>query len=182
MVCAGWNPSNLAREVVFFLCCLKWFWRFLLQGRRSGFCSKVLNRCWFESGFPETLAKHTYLAQVITMITEVVPSGRGCSIALRSSWPLRLPQMWVTRVRNFCSWGSAFALIPFFTSHWLWRPWWLTLTEKCMNAAQILSKTLLNITGRWRHMPLMLRSARNCLRTPNVQARIRPCFQANQVP
>ena len=43
----------------------------------------------------------------------MVPPGRGCSIALRSGWPLRFPQMWETRRRHFCQWGSAFALIPF---------------------------------------------------------------------
>lgn len=38
--------------------------------------------------------------------------GRGLSIALRSGWPLRLPQMWATRRRHFCVWGTAFALSP----------------------------------------------------------------------
>ena len=37
-----------------------------------------------------------------TVIHKAVPHGRGPSIALRSGWPHRLPQMWATRVRNFC--------------------------------------------------------------------------------
>ena len=40
--------------------------------------------------------------EVLTTITKVVPPGRGCSIALRSGWPLRFPQMWETRRRHFC--------------------------------------------------------------------------------
>ena len=36
-----------------------------------------------------------------TMIHKVVPPVWGPSIALRLGWPLRSPQMWVTRVRNF---------------------------------------------------------------------------------
>ena len=40
---------------------------------------------------------HTYLARGLTVITKVVPPGRGSSIALRLGWPLRLPQMWATR-------------------------------------------------------------------------------------
>ena len=102
MVCGWWNTSKLAGEVVSFLFFLNGFWRSLLQGLRPRFCSKVLSGCWLEGGFPETLTKHTYLAQGLTMITKVVSPGRGCSIALRCSWPLRLPQMWVTRVHNFC--------------------------------------------------------------------------------
>ena len=38
----------------------------------------------------------------VTMILKVVPPGRGLAIALRQGWPLRSPQMWVTRVRNLC--------------------------------------------------------------------------------
>ena len=49
----------------------------------------------------------------LTTITKVVPPGRGCSIALGSGWTLRFPQMWETRRRHFCQWGSSFALIPF---------------------------------------------------------------------
>ena len=37
-----------------------------------------------------------------TVIHEAVPPVWGPSIALRLGWPLRSPQMWVTRVRNFC--------------------------------------------------------------------------------
>ena len=44
---------------------------------------------------------HTYLARRSTMITKVVPLGWGLSIAHRLGWPLRLPQTWVTRARNF---------------------------------------------------------------------------------
>ena len=44
---------------------------------------------------------HTYLAWRLTMIMKVVPLGWDLSIALRFGWPLRLPQMWVTRTRNF---------------------------------------------------------------------------------
>lgn len=47
-----------------------------------------------------------------TVISKAVPPGRGPSIALRLGWSLRLPQMWVTRVRNLLVWGSAFALTP----------------------------------------------------------------------
>ena len=46
--------------------------------------------------------KHTYLAWRSTVITKAVPLGWGLSIALRLGWPLRLPQTWVTRTRNFC--------------------------------------------------------------------------------
>ena len=45
---------------------------------------------------------HTYLAWRLTMIKKVVPLRRGFSIALRLSWPLQLPQMWVTWTRHFC--------------------------------------------------------------------------------
>ena len=45
--------------------------------------------------------RHTYLAWRLTMITKVVPLGWDLSIAQRFGWPLRLPQMWVTRTRNF---------------------------------------------------------------------------------
>ena len=44
---------------------------------------------------------HTYLARRLTTIKKVVPLGWGLAIALRLGWPLRLPQMWVTRTRNF---------------------------------------------------------------------------------
>lgn len=47
-----------------------------------------------------------------TVIRKAVPPGWGPSIALRSGWPLRSPQMWVTRARNLSVWGSAFALTP----------------------------------------------------------------------
>ena len=52
-------------------------------------------------------SRHQYEAylpgrEVLTTITKVVPPGRGCSIALRSGWPLRFPQMWETRRRHFC--------------------------------------------------------------------------------
>lgn len=47
-----------------------------------------------------------------TVIMQAVLPGRGPSIALRLGWRLRLPQMWVTRVRNLLVWGSAFALTP----------------------------------------------------------------------
>ena len=49
----------------------------------------------------QTRKGHTYLAWRLTMITKVVPLGWDLSIALRFGWPLRLPQMWVTRTRNF---------------------------------------------------------------------------------
>ena len=52
--------------------------------------------------FEEKEMKHTYLDERSTTITKVVPPGRGCSIALRSGWPLRFPQMWETRRRHFC--------------------------------------------------------------------------------
>ena len=45
--------------------------------------------------------QHTYLARRSTMIMKVVPLGWGLSIAHRLGWPLRLPQTWVTRARNF---------------------------------------------------------------------------------
>ena len=48
------------------------------------------------------IQEHTYLAWRSTVITKAVPLGRGPSIAHRLGWPLRLPQMWVTRTRNFC--------------------------------------------------------------------------------
>lgn len=47
-----------------------------------------------------------------TVIMAAVPPGRGSSIALRLSWRLRIPQMWVSRVRNLFVWGNAFALTP----------------------------------------------------------------------
>ena len=47
-----------------------------------------------------------------TLITKDVLPGRGLSIALRFGWPLRSPQMRVTRVRNFFVGGTAFALSP----------------------------------------------------------------------
>jgi len=37
-----------------------------------------------------------------TLIHQGVLPRRGLSIALRFGWPLRSPQMWATRVRNFC--------------------------------------------------------------------------------
>ena len=49
----------------------------------------------------QTEGEHTYLARRSTMITKVVPLGWGLSIAHRLGWPLRLPQTWVTRARNF---------------------------------------------------------------------------------
>ena len=49
----------------------------------------------------QTMGEHTYLARRSTMITKVVPLGWGLSIAPRLGWPLRLPQTWVTRARNF---------------------------------------------------------------------------------
>ena len=36
-----------------------------------------------------------------SMIKKIDPPRRGLTIALRFGWRLRLPQMWVTRVRNF---------------------------------------------------------------------------------
>ena len=47
-----------------------------------------------------------------TTITKVVGPEWGLSIALRLGWPLRSPQMLVTRVRNFYVRGTAFALSP----------------------------------------------------------------------
>ena len=47
-----------------------------------------------------------------TTITKVVGPEWGLSIALRLGWPLRSPQMLVTRVRNFYVGGTAFALSP----------------------------------------------------------------------
>lgn len=47
-----------------------------------------------------------------TMIMTAVLPGRGLSIAPRFGWPLRSPQMRVTRVRNFSVGGTAFALSP----------------------------------------------------------------------
>jgi len=35
-------------------------------------------------------------------IIEADPPGWGPTIALRLGWPLRLPQMWVSRVHNLC--------------------------------------------------------------------------------
>lgn len=62
---------------------------------------------------PALLVKEAYLPGTEdTVISKAVPPGRGPSIALRLGWSLRLPQMWVTRVRNLLVWGSAFALTP----------------------------------------------------------------------
>ena len=47
-----------------------------------------------------------------TAITKAVGPEWGLSIALRLGWPLRSPQMLVTRVRNFYVGGTAFALSP----------------------------------------------------------------------
>ena len=47
-----------------------------------------------------------------TVIMKAVLPRWGSAIALRLGWLLRLPQMWVTRVRNFCLRGTAFALSP----------------------------------------------------------------------
>ena len=41
-----------------------------------------------------------------------VPLSWGLPIALRVGWHLRLDQMCSTRERNFCLWGTAFALSP----------------------------------------------------------------------
>ena len=54
--------------------------------------------CWPRS---DVNPEHTYLARRSTMIMKVVPLGWGLSIAHRLGWPLRLPQTWVTRARNF---------------------------------------------------------------------------------
>ena len=56
-----------------------------------------------------------------TSITKEVGPARGLSIALRLGWPLRSPQMRVTRVRNFLVGGTAFALSPETISNG--KPW-----------------------------------------------------------
>ena len=55
---------------------------------------------------------HTYLARRLTTIKKVVPLGWGLAIAQRLGWPLRLPQMWVTRVQNFCYMGVCVRAYP----------------------------------------------------------------------
>jgi len=55
---------------------------------------------------------HTYLARRLTTIKKVVPLGWGLAIAQRLGWPLRLPQMWVTRVQNFCYTGVCVRAYP----------------------------------------------------------------------
>ena len=52
-----------------------------------------------------------------TAITKAVGPEWGLSIALRLGWPLRSPQMLVTRVRNFFVGGTAFALSPEHINH-----------------------------------------------------------------
>jgi len=45
---------------------------------------------------------HTYLIGELIWIKKQILLGRGLSIALRCGWPLRLSQMWITRLCNFC--------------------------------------------------------------------------------
>ena len=78
----------------------QWFYYWLGDFKTLVF-KAVLNRRGIQSD-GEPLMKHTYLARGSTVINKAVPSGRGSPIALRMSWPLQLPQMWVTWVHNLC--------------------------------------------------------------------------------
>ena len=60
-----------------------------------------LTSCKPVSCLGKTLHHGVSKEQGVTVILKAVPPGRGLSIALLLGWPLRLPQMWVTRARNF---------------------------------------------------------------------------------
>ena len=62
-------------------------------------------------------SQHTFLVKSFTVNLKTVLLGRGCSIVLRSYWPLWLSQTWVTRMHKFCQWGTAFTLSP---DMWCW--------------------------------------------------------------
>ena len=69
----------------------------LFQRTRFKKCSSPLSRLKTGRSLSVCLCPYTYLARRLTVIMKAVPPGRGSPIALRLGWPLRLPQMWVTR-------------------------------------------------------------------------------------
>ena len=91
-----WLSTQLLRKCFQCVCSADEEYPMLLMN-----CQK--NGTWVgHTSYLQTEPKHTYLVRRLTMIKKVVPLGWGLSIAHRLGWPLRLPQMWVTRARNFC--------------------------------------------------------------------------------
>ena len=94
--CFSFGPTQLLRKCFQYVCSADEEYPMLLMN-----CQKDGN--WVgDKSYLQTKFKHTYLVWRLTMIKKVVPLGRGLSIAHWLGWPLRLPQMWLTRARNFC--------------------------------------------------------------------------------
>ena len=95
---SNWKPNEM--HMPFSKCELKSHICFLLLKSLFGFHQSALG-FRIQQFRTDVNLEHTYLARRSTMIMKVVPLGWGLSIAHRLGWPLRLPQTWVTRARNF---------------------------------------------------------------------------------